>query len=152
LVIPYLPDDIVTKLKVRRNRWHEGEGCPKYVVIAGSQSVPSLFGSPNLPVVIVEAELDGMLLYQEAGDICAVLAIGGSANFPDSVTHALLKKSPLILFALDFDEAGKKSFQRWRTTYLKLRAWPAPYAKSPGDAFMLGTNLRTWIMSGISKY
>lgn len=152
LVIPYLQDGVVTKLKVRRNRWCEGDRCPKYVVIPGSQSVPSLFGSPSLPVVIVEAELDGMLLYQEASDICAVLAIGGAANFPDSATHALLKKSPLILFALDFDEAGKKAFQRWRTTYPKLRAWPAPYAKSPGDAFMLGTNLRTWVMSGISKY
>lgn len=109
-MIPYLQDDIITKLKVRRNRWYEEDGCPKYVVIPGSQSIPSLFGSPSLPIVIVEAELDGMLLYQEAGDICAVLSIGGSANFPDSATHALLKKSPLILFALDFDEAGKRLF------------------------------------------
>lgn len=152
LVIPYYQNDVVVKLKIRRLHWQESDKIGKYIIVSGSQSVCSLFGDPCLPIVIVEAELDAMLLWQEAGDICAVLAIGGASNFSDPAIQEILKKTRRILFALDFDTAGKAAFQRWRSTYPNLRAWPAPCAKSPGDAFLQRINLRTWISRGLIKY
>ena len=99
----------------------------------------SLFGyESHLPIVLVESEFDAMLIQQEASDLCNSIALGGAGKRADSVTHEILKSAPLILFALDFDEAGKKQYGFWRQSYLNLRAWPVPTTKSPGDAFKNG--------------
>ncbi|MFI0435970.1 MAG: DNA polymerase [Parachlamydiaceae bacterium] len=152
LVIPYIKEEQVIKIKMRRTKWKPDDKYAKYQIIPGSQSTPLLFGSNYLPIVVVEAELDAMLLSQEAGDICSVLATGGASNYLDANTDKFLKQAPLILFALDFDEAGKKAFIHWRSAYPKVCPWPAPYAKSPADAFLARINLRAWVNSGIQKY
>ena len=75
---------------------------------------PSWFGlNDELPVVIVEAEFDAMLIHQEAGNLCSALALGGAKKKPDLATDQKLRKSPLLLYALDFDEAGKEQFIYW---------------------------------------
>ena len=154
LVIPYFGSDkLVLKLKIRRLDWFDNDKLPKYVEIAGSIQQPSWFGSQDrLPVVIVEAEFDALLIQQEAGDLCSVLALGGAKKKPDFDTNQRLHKRPLLLYALDFDDAGKEQFLFWRKTYSHLRAWPTPTEKSPGDAFKKGINLRQWIIDGISQY
>jgi DNA polymerase-1 len=152
LVIPYIKDGQVVKIKVRRENWLQGSPYSKYILMPGSQSIPFLSGSLDLPLVIVEAELDAILLAQEAGDICSVLATGGASCYPDTDTDKMLKKVDLMLFALDFDEAGKKAFIAWRSAYPKVCPWPTPYAKSPADACLSGVNLREWVKSGIEKY
>lgn len=154
LVIPYFDfNGLVLKLKTRRLDWFENDTLSKYVEIAGSMQQPSWFGPSNrLPVVIVEAEFDALLIQQEAGDLCSALALGGAKKKPDLATHQRLMERPLLLYALDFDEAGKERFIFWRKTYAHLRAWPVPKAKSPGDAFVIGVSIRQWIIDGISEY
>lgn len=154
LVIPYFgSDELILKLKIRRLDWFENDKLPKYVEITGSMQQPSWFGSQDrLPVVIVEAEFDALLVRQEAGDLCCALALGGAKKKPDFETNQRLHRSPLLLYALDFDDAGKEQFLFWRKTYPHLRAWPTPTEKSPGDAFKKGANIRQWIIDGISQY
>lgn len=150
LVIPTFLDSNVAKLKVRRSDWEEGDSWPKYVEISGSMKVPSLYGEPGTRVVVlVEAEFDAMLIQQFASDLCCCMAVGGVSKKPDLDSHRVLLSKPVILFALDFDEAGKKAFRFWRSTYPHLKAWPVPKEKSPGDAYQKGVNLREWIASGI---
>jgi len=84
--------------------------------------------------------------------LCNSIALGGAGKRADAATHEFLRNVPLILFALDFDEAGKKQFRFWRQSYSNLRAWPVPLTKSPGDAFKNGVSLRQWIIDGISQY
>jgi hypothetical protein len=60
------------------------------------------------------------------------MALGGAGKKPDLATHNILKTASNLLFALDFDEAGRKAFQFWRSTYPTLRAWPVPIEKSEG--------------------
>lgn len=57
-----------------------------------------------------------------------------------------------FLFALDFDDAGKKMYQFWKQTYPQLKSWPVPIAKSPGDAFKAGMDLRQWILLGLKDF
>lgn len=152
LVIPYIKEEQIVKIKMRRTKWKPDDKYSKYKIVPGSQPNSLLFGSNYLPIVVVEAELDAMLISQEAGDICSVLATGGASNYLDTNTDKFLKQAPLILFALDFDKAGKKAFIYWRSTYPKVCPWPAPYAKSPAAAFLAGINLRAWVNSGIQKY
>ena len=50
--------------------------------------------------VIVESELDALLLYQEAGDIALMVALGSVVKRPDQGIHARLKLAQIILNAL----------------------------------------------------
>ena len=154
LVIPtFEREDKVIKLKIRRSTWHEEDKKPKYVEVAGSMQKPAWLGyKESVPAMIVESEFDAMLVQQEAGDLCSTIALGGVAKRPDMATHNLLKKCPLILYALDFDEAGKNAYIFWRQKYVTLRPWPVPQAKSPGDAIKMGIPLREWVIQGISEY
>lgn len=154
LVIPsFESDGRVMKLKIRRSAWHKEDKWPKYVEVSGSMQRPAWINyNEDLPVVIVESEFDALLTQQEAGDLCSTVALGGVAKRPDVVTHNLLKKCSLILYALDFDDAGKKAYLFWRQKYANLRPWPVPQVKSPGDAIKNGISLREWVLQGISEY
>ena len=144
-VIPTFFQERPIKLKIRT------EGKPKYVQVTGSSSNLSFFGHSILkPYVLLESEFDAMLLFQEVGDLCVPVALGGAAQEPDAYSYNLLQKAPLILFALDFDLPGKKAYAYWKSRYPNLFAWPTPYEKSAGDAFKSGCDLRKWIATGIT--
>ena len=151
IVIPAFHGNELAKLKVRRSSWRQGDKLPKYIEVSGSIKSPSLYGQEKV-ILILEAELDAILVQQVASDLCCCMAMGGATKRPDIYSHQLLKSSPLILFALDFDEAGKKAYQFWRSTYVQLRAWPIPKGKSPGDAIKLGVDIRQWIVHGRQQF
>jgi DNA primase len=151
IVIPIFRDEKIIKLKIRRQDWQLGDQH-KYVVISGSTSSPAIFGDMLLqPPLLVEAEFDAMLIQQEASDVCSCIALGGLGK-PDLATHRLLMKCPIVLFALDFDDAGKDAYNFWRHTYPQLRPWPISETKSPGDAFQAGVNLKQWVLDGLKHY
>jgi len=153
IVIPSKLKEQVVKLKIRRDAWHKDDVLPKYVEISGSMKSPSIYGDPKTMVaVIVEAEFDAMLIQQYVSDLCCCIAIGGAGKRPDFNFDHLLRNMPLILFSLDFDEAGKKAFQFWKTTYSTIRPWPVPFAKSPGDAFKEGLDIRKWIEIAFNRF
>lgn len=154
LVIPsFEPCGQIVKLKIRRIEWHTKDKLPKYVEVTGSMQKPSLFGHDrHLCALLVESEFDAILIQQEACELCSSIALGGAGKRADAETHEFLRNVPLILYALDFDEAGSKQYRFWRDTYPNLRAWPVPITKSPGDAFKNGVSILQWISDGISQY
>lgn len=149
IVIPSFRKEIPIRVKIRRNNWKVDDDYPKYHVIAGGMTCPSLYGDIGKPVVIVEAELDAMLIQQFAADICCCIALGGVSIRPDVIVEQLLRQAPSILYALDFDDSGKKAYNFWQSTYLQIKPWPVPRGKSPGDAYSLGVDLRRWIEAGL---
>lgn len=151
IVIPSIRDNVLIRVKIRRKKWQAEGKYPKYQIITGGISAPAIYGSVGKPIVLVEAELDAMLIQQCAGDLCCSVALGGVSNRPDTVLDSILRKSSIIMFALDFDEAGKKAFQFWKSTYLHLFPWPVPRGKSPGDAYTQGVDLIKWIKSGLKR-
>ncbi len=153
LVVPTFPceDSKAHRIKIRRDDWHAEDKLPKYVEISGSQRQYGLYGDWALPSIIVEAELDAILIQQEAGDIVCSIALGGVAKRPDEVMHEFLRRFPKILLSLDFDDAGKKAHLFWRRTYQNVVSWPVPKGKSPAESFLLGTDLRQWIQAGLRR-
>lgn len=149
IVIPCFREGSIVRVKVRRSNWKEREQFPKYQIVSGGTTCPSIYGSIDKPFILIEAELDAVLIQQIAGDLCTCIALGGVSNKPDSLIHEMLGKANKILFSLDFDDAGKKHFKFWKNTYSQLKAWPTPKGKSPGDAFLLGVDLRKWIIAGL---
>lgn len=153
IVIPCFNNDVIQKIKIRKPQWKEGDLYGKYYEIPSTKNVLPIFecGSTEI-VIIVESEFDAMLIMQEAKDLCSCLALGGAQKRPDSYLQTWLKNKQLILFALDFDEAGKKEYIYWEKRYPNLRPWPVPEEKSPGDYHVKGGCIREWVLSGIKIY
>ncbi len=84
------------------------------------------------------------------GIICS-LALGGVSKKPDQELHRWIKRIPLILLSLDFDEIGKKKYSFWMKLYPNILPWPAPQAKSIGDAFKNGVSIEKWIINGLQN-
>lgn len=147
LLIPFIVGGAVHRLRVRRD---PGDGA-RYVVVSGSLSAPMTWGLERAAAVIVESELDGLLLNQEAGDLAGVLAIGTATAKPDRITHEGLTRAAVILVSLDSDEAGARAaWAFWPETYGKrVKRWPCVGGKDPSEARAGGLDLRAWITAGI---
>jgi DNA primase len=153
IVIPSFQNSHPTKIKIRRSDWVNEDALPKYVEVSGSTQSPSVYGDSSRPVIIVESELDAILIQQEASDLVCSVALGGVSKKPDVELHEQLKRAPLILLSLDFDDPGKARYSFWMRQYLNLRPWPAPYFKSPGDALEKShINMLSWVKGGLSNF
>lgn len=53
--------------------------------------------------------------------------------------------------SLDWDEAGKKAYEYWRS-FPNLKPWPAANGKSIGDDFIAGVDLLAWVSQGVQIY
>ena len=153
IVIPFTEDNDIRKLKIRKSEWKAEDISGKYYEVPGSSNIVPIFGNHSREaVVIVEAELDAMLVIQEAGDLCACIALGGAQKRPDELLRQWMLNRTLLLFALDFDDAGKKEYSNWQQSYPNLEPWPVPEEKSPEDYFKAGGKIRDWISSGIRAW
>jgi len=148
LVIPFIEEGKVKRLRIRRDE--SGDGS-RYIVISGSSSAPMTWNLEGGAAVIVESELDGILLNQEAGDLAGVVALGTATAKPDGPTHDALNKMEVVLISLDSDEAGAKAaWSFWPETYgTKAKRWPVPIGKDPSDAKKEGLDIRAWVLAGL---
>jgi hypothetical protein len=152
VVIPCFQKDHLYKVKIRRSDWREGSSFGKYYIIPGGvDSIPILGDTSHLVTVIVESEFDAMLVIQEAGDLCSCMSLGGAQKRPSEALRGWLNERKLLLFALDFDESGKKEYYWWKNTCPNVEPWPVPKEKSPGNYFVKGGDLKAWIFAGIKN-
>ncbi|MFC1614339.1 DNA polymerase [Gemmatimonadota bacterium] len=151
LVIPCLREGLLTSIKIRRAEQYNGN---KYKILPGSIMKPMvMITDKQLPVIIVESELDALLVHQETSDFVNVIGLGSAYTKPDEETVALLHQSPLILGSLDMDEAGgKETWHWWNKNYPSMKRWPVPTGKDPGEALQNGLNIRLWIKAALQKY
>lgn len=149
----------ILRLKIRRATVRENE--PRYYVLPSEPRnvAPMRIETGARAWAVVESELDGVLLAQEAAGLVNVMVLGSAANRPDAEGFALLAASPFTLVSLDFDDAGNKSAWTWWAERLshklppdRLRVWPVPEGKDPCEAWGLGWNLRDWIAGGLPPY
>lgn len=101
--------------------------------------------------MVVESDLDAMLLWQKVDDMVGIVSLG-SLSPPEVKTAVLLRQARIVLVALDNDQHGvQRAWEWWPKHFPNSRRWPIPkkYGKDPGEAFMNGFDLRTWIKAGI---
>jgi hypothetical protein len=77
-----------------------------YYLLRGSNTRAMVLGTVTPVSVLVESELDGLLLNQEAGDLVNVISLGNAQTRPDQGAAEILNQSKLILVFLDADQAG----------------------------------------------
>jgi len=144
LVVPYIIDNIILRIRIRRPA-----GEPRYYVIPGSSMSILIFNALCKAFVIVESELDAIAV-TEASELVGAAAMGSSHAKPDKFTYAILRDSTQILNALDYDKAGAAAMQWWKEQFPNnCDRWPVPQGKDPGEAYQLGTDLKSWIEAGL---
>ncbi|MBM4287460.1 MAG: zinc-binding protein [Deltaproteobacteria bacterium] len=147
LVIPHFIKDQVVRVRVRR---YEGE--PRYYILPGSSMVPMVLGGEGSVIAVVESELDGLLLWQDCGDLAGIIALGSAQARPDRTAADILQKAKLILIALDYDEAGgQSSWKWWLKVYAQASRWPPIRGKDVGAMYQAGVDVRKWLEGGIEK-
>lgn len=151
IVIPCLDNGQVLRLRIRRMG---SDDRPRYVIVKGSSLRPMTLGPDMKHVFVVESELDALLISQEGGDLCGVIAMGSAQAKPDRATDDVLKKAETIFIALDSDDPGAKAaWAFWPKTYgEKLKRWPVVHGKDPSEAWHNGLDIRDWVSAGILEH
>ena len=158
IVIPvFSPDEKLSGVKIRRpdadieSDRQKGNGREKirYYALPGSAGACMvLLGGPA--AVVVEAELDAILVHQEARELASGISLGSASNRPDTAAMEALGLAESVLISLDADRAGAEQFWAWWTEHFpKARRWPPVRGKDPGDMARKGLSIRDWIMAGI---
>lgn len=159
LVIPYLLDNQVVRIRIRRPQSERAKNLPKlkYYVVPGSFMGTMVLDPSRRAHVVIEAELDGIAT-AAAGDQAGAVAVMTLEGKPDAYATEVLNKDLAILNALDFEfdqngkptMAGKRANDWWQATYPDTcTRWPVPQGKDPGEAFGHGVDLALWIKAGL---
>jgi hypothetical protein len=161
ILIPWFEGDTIWKLAVKRPGqemdYGQIQGSGK-----GLYNVDAL--QPDKPAMLVESELCALSVQQEAGDLVACVATGGSKQAHH--LHRWLTDLCLashVLQSFDADDAGDKESAYWLKILphaLHWRPWADEWGedlrfKDPNDMLgpefqeFTGTNLRGWVEAGL---
>jgi len=164
LTIPFSVDDVLRRVRIRR--WGQlGEQDARYYVVptapAGSGMDTWISREGAAVYVVVESELDGVLVAQEAGDLVGVIALGSAKTKPDARASRSLSGAGLILVSTDFDDAGGQAFWSapknqpelggwWPRNFPNSARWMVPMGKDPGEYVQdHGGCVRSWVLAGL---
>ena len=110
IVIPVFENNDVLKLKIRKSEWEEGDFYGKYYEVPGSSQTLPIFGNHSrLDVaIIVEAELDVMLVVQEAGDLCAWILFWWCPKEAQLISQSMATRQNFTSICFGFRHRRKK--------------------------------------------
>jgi len=147
LTIPYCSQGKILKVKLRRP---DPDANSRYYIMPGSSNTPMVIGQNKKACIIVESELDGLLIFQEAGDLVGVIVLGSAQTKPDKAICEILEQAETILISLDGDEAGAKpAWQWWIKNFKQAKRWPPIKGKDPCEMWKQGIDIRSWVEAGI---
>lgn len=147
-VIPQIVDGEVVSITIRRANWKAGDAFGKYQHVRGGYTGPHVLGTEGRPVVMTEGALDAILLYQAAGDVVTCVALKSAQTPPDTIAHEVLKAAPVVLSAMDSDDAGDKGLERLEKSY-RAEFLPVIEGKDPTEQAAAGVDTRAWVLEGL---
>jgi DNA primase len=149
VVIPCFVGGTVQYIKVRRPV--PPLPGPKYQQVKGSRS--ALFGLDRLAgqrvAVICEGEFDAMLLWQEAGDLVDVVALGSKGARPALPWLAHLAGASRWLVALDQDADDVATW--WGDFSGRVRRVRPLQGNDLTDSYRAGGDLRAWVSHHLER-
>ncbi len=145
IVVLYADGSGLYRVRIRRF-----SGKPRYYFVPGGSSAPMVIDGNARAAIVVESELDAILLSQEAGNLCRVVALGNAQIKPDNRVCELIQEAEIVLISLDSDNAGAWQFWGWWfQQFPKARRWPVIKGNDPTEAMNNGLNLRDWVFAGL---
>ncbi|MBN2007446.1 MAG: toprim domain-containing protein [Anaerolineae bacterium] len=101
----------------------------------------------NLPLFIVEAELDALLLWQAAGDLVDVVALSGAGRTLPGQWLARLLPYTRIFAALDADKVGTLNATRLAALSARVTPVRVPEGNDVTEYHQAGGDVRAWVMA-----
>ena len=129
-----------------------GRKMAKLSVIEGSGVMAMVQASgEGKPFVRVAYELEALLLNQELGGFCAVIAMENQEVKPDKETEGFLKKAPqfLVLQYPDSEEPADSNIDMWKKIYPQAEPLPMPAGTNLFEAKKLGVDLWKWVADAL---
>ena len=99
------------------------------------------------PLFLVEAELDALLLWQAAGDLVDVLALGSAGRTLPAHWPAPLLPYSSIYAALDADGAGALNAARLVALSPRIASARVPAGNDVTEFAQQGGDFRAWVMA-----
>jgi len=159
LVIPgFSVSGEIIKLRIRRPDPLQFAKGVRYCFVPGGVTVSTVYHPDRSAHVVVESDLDGLLVDQEAGDLVGTAVLGSASVKPDKYAAEVLRRSLHILGALDNDKAGAGAWPWWKENFKEAVRWPVPAGKDPGEFWQRSeagkkgsgdANIRDWIRAGL---
>ena len=158
VIVPCVAGDALWYLKVRRpvpsgGAYDPNLHGPKYRQVSGGKS--ALYGLPFLAgkrvVVICEGELDAVLLWQEAGDLVDVVAVGSASGRPALPFLVHLAGAARWLVAFDRDGAGEEGATWWGEYSARVRRVRPLQGNDLTDFHQAGGDLRAWVTYHVER-
>lgn len=138
------------RIRIRRDN---PDKYGRYYVLPGSYPDAMTIGHPEQTAgIILESELDGILLCQEATRPLYIVALGSTSTKPCAELITSLWRCPVVLVALDNDQAGKAAARAWLEAVPGSFRTLTPEAKDLTDAFLAGLDLNAWLSASIQIY
>lgn len=150
LVIPSFWKNSIERVRVRRIGWKKGDNFGKYQVMSGGRDSPCVIGDPRRYLFILESELDGMILAQEAPQV-PVVCLGSSTANPTFEIASIIRKSERVIFIPDIDDAGAKAYAKWKNHFSNVSYAVVPCGGSVGDFHENGGDVANWINNVLER-
>ncbi len=141
IVLPFFVQDKIWKLSIRRPD-------KQYFQVTGSSdclfNIDSL--KPGEPAMLLEGEFDALSVLQEAGDLIAPIATGGTSKGLSARWIAKLLQASIILIGFDQDEnlSGDQGAKEWLNVLPQAIRWE-PWAKDANDMLKQQLPIRLWV-------
>ena len=122
------------------------------IMVEGSDQLAMVQGAEEgKPFVRVAYEVEAILLDQEAGDFCAVVAMGDEKVKLDEETQGLLRKAPqfLVLQYPDSEERADKDIEVWKGLHPEAEPLLMPGLVTLLEAKGKGVDLRKWLAEAL---
>jgi uncharacterized protein YjbI with pentapeptide repeats len=124
----------------------------KDILIEGSGKMAMVQGADEgKPFVRVAREFEALLLHQELGGFCAVIAMENQAVKPDKETEGFLKKAPqfLVIQYPDSKEPADGNMDIWKKIYPQAEPLYMPAGTNLFEAKKLGVDLWQWVADAL---
>lgn len=153
IVIPRFHEAYLNGINICRTDFREGIYPQEAVLIEGSEEAPRVLpaaaADDRTPWIVVTTELEALLMEQEVGDACSIIALKDAGDKPPKDAEKAFKDAPVVLVVFPEHGMSEAEVQKWRSIYPNSRGIALPKGKDILDAGRKKVDLRQWIMGAL---
>ncbi len=124
------------------DRWKDAPGSSKNELYLADCLIS------RRPTVMVESAIDALSLVQECGDLCNIVATGGTSGARTPQSLARLALMPDVLVAFDADQDGDEAAVWW-IDHLPTARRLRPFLHDINDMLIDGWDIKAWVQDAL---
>jgi len=154
LVMPRFDGAVLNRILVRTAALQGSAAALRDVLVDGSDETPLVLPAAieDAPFVRVATELEALLVEEEVGDACAVVALWDPSEEPDKDTKEAIDAYDVFLVVMPDDPSFESEWEGWKKTYPNAQKLLLPHGWSVFDSRRKGTDIRKWILDALPPH